>query len=622
MEPTASAYDLLGVPRSASDADIRNAYKNKAMMNHPDRGGSAAVWAELQKAYDVLSDPQRRAQYDASKVIEGSAEKQFAAGFVAGADGKAATGKSMDIGKQVAENKEAGGGALAQQGYSMSHTSGFEAWLRNQKGLGKSAFYTAEDLLRARRGVIEASDADSTLLPPLTTAAVCYERHGKPEDVLYVDRARALPEKLAHGEVLVHMLAACVNDEDLLRVQTSLSVLNEFAPFNRTNNKWEEEELPATVGIEGVGVVLATAQNVPALKEYALEVKDWVVVAPDARKAPVGSWSTLCVCDSSRLIKVAPHLLPLGHYACSRALCAAYRLLEDYGEVKPGDTIIQNAADQPIGQAVVQLCRMLKIRTINLLPDDASFHAQKEMLAGLGATVVLKDNTNVVSFLKDLGTEMPRLALDGLGGDAGRRLAVALRPGGTLVVHAISSGQVPQLSPSLVMYQQLSLHGFNLSQWVADHGHAAYAAMLDGIGELVQAEKLHLHTRALRVADLTQHALMDAIRSHKPAAAADEAALPKGGGLGAARGRSVLYFGDEASANEMYFDLQAAIRKLNAEANAALGAERHPNGAEPPSGASHTGAPDATGGGGAARAAAGDCARRSDGRTRRPCSAS
>ena len=34
----------------------------------------------------------------------------------------------------------------------------------------------------------------------------------------------------------------------------------------------------------------------------------------------------------------------------------------------------------------------------------------------------------------------------------------------------------------------------------------------------------------------------------------------------------------------MYFDLQAAIRKLNAEANAALGAERHPNGAEPPSG--------------------------------------
>ena len=51
--------------------------------------------------------------------------------------------------------------------------------------------------------------------------------------------------QLEHGEVLVHMRAACVNDEDLLRVQTSLAVLNDFAPFNRTANKWEEEALPA-----------------------------------------------------------------------------------------------------------------------------------------------------------------------------------------------------------------------------------------------------------------------------------------------------------------------------------------------------------------------------------------
>ena len=50
-----------------------------------------------------------------------------------------------------------------------------------------------------------------------------------------------------------------MNDEDLLRVQTSLAVLNDFAPFNRTANKWEEEVLPAVVGVEGVGVVLATA---------------------------------------------------------------------------------------------------------------------------------------------------------------------------------------------------------------------------------------------------------------------------------------------------------------------------------------------------------------------------
>ena len=80
-------------------------------------------------------------------------------------------------------------------------------------------------------------------------------------------------------------------------------------------------------------------------------------------------------------------LLPVQHYACSRALCSAYRLLEDYGNVKPGDTIIQNAADLPTGQAVIQLCKMLKIRTINLVPDDPSFNRTKELLMDLGATI-------------------------------------------------------------------------------------------------------------------------------------------------------------------------------------------------------------------------------------------
>ena len=67
--------------------------------------------------------------------------------------------------------------------------------------------------------------------------------------------------------------------------------------------------------------------------------------------------------------QVPANQLPLQHYACSRSLCVAYRLLEDYGNLRPGDTIIQNGADLPTGQAVIQLCRMLKIRSINLVPQ-------------------------------------------------------------------------------------------------------------------------------------------------------------------------------------------------------------------------------------------------------------
>ena len=72
--------------------------------------------------------------------------------------------------------------------------------------------------------------------------------------------------------------------QDLLRVQTPLTVLNDFPPFNRTNNKWEAVPLPATAGVEGVGVVIATAKNVPTLKDHPLEVKDWVLLRPEARR--------------------------------------------------------------------------------------------------------------------------------------------------------------------------------------------------------------------------------------------------------------------------------------------------------------------------------------------------
>ena len=107
-------------------------------------------------------------------------------------------------------------------------------------------------------------------------------------------------------------------------------------------------------------------------------------VLPDARMRPAGSWSTLCVADSARLLKVPAQLLPTQHFACSRALCTAYRLLEDYGNLRPGDTIIQNCSDLPVGQAVIQLCNMLKIRTINLVTDDDGFERTKELLMELG----------------------------------------------------------------------------------------------------------------------------------------------------------------------------------------------------------------------------------------------
>lgn len=57
-------YAILGLPRSATVASIKAAYRHRARMTHPDRGGEPADFMVVVKAFDVLSDPVARRLFD------------------------------------------------------------------------------------------------------------------------------------------------------------------------------------------------------------------------------------------------------------------------------------------------------------------------------------------------------------------------------------------------------------------------------------------------------------------------------------------------------------------------------------------------------------------------------
>ncbi|UYQ92996.1 DnaJ domain-containing protein [Chitinophaga horti] len=61
-------YQVLGIPRSANMADVKAAYRRLSKQYHPDAHGGEEAWLpefrEVQEAYDVLSDAQRRPVYD------------------------------------------------------------------------------------------------------------------------------------------------------------------------------------------------------------------------------------------------------------------------------------------------------------------------------------------------------------------------------------------------------------------------------------------------------------------------------------------------------------------------------------------------------------------------------
>ena len=268
-----------------------------------------------------------------------------------------------------------------------------------------------------------------------TFKAAVYETHGNPAGVLRV--ADCPWPEIAANEVMVKMLAAPINPADLNSIEGKYPI---------------KPELPATPGMEGAGIVSEAGS---AVRNLAVGTQ---VILPHG----FGTWREVAVIAADKLVAVPSEIDPVQAAMLKVNPITAWRLLHDFVSMRPGDWVIQNAANSGAGQCVIQVARELGYRTANVVRRAEL----AEELRSLGGDVVLIDGENLREEVAAATERAPiRLALNAVGGDNALRVAKCLASDGTMVTYGAMSLQPLCIPNGMLIFKNLRFTGFWVNKW-------------------------------------------------------------------------------------------------------------------------------------------------------------
>lgn len=297
-------------------------------------------------------------------------------------------------------------------------------------------------------------------------SAIVVREVGKPVEVVRVEPWEVRDP--GPGEVLVRMLAAPINPADLNALEGTYPV---------------RPPLPGVPGAEGVGEVIATG---PGVEEPAIGAR---VLIPQG----VGTWCEACVAAADSLIEVPADLDVLQTAMLRVNPPTAWRMLHDFVKLSPGDWIIQNAANSGVGRSVIQICRSLGVRSVNVV-------RRPELIPELeaeGADVVLVDGSDVVETVKARASGAGvRLALNAVGGESALNLANVLARGGIHVTYGAMGRKPIRIPNALLIFKDIAFRGFWVTRWFRESNREQRDEMFAPLVDLVRRSSLKVSVAA------------------------------------------------------------------------------------------------------------------------------
>ncbi|CAL8287774.1 unnamed protein product [Merluccius merluccius] len=299
-------------------------------------------------------------------------------------------------------------------------------------------------------------------------SALVFRQHGAPSQVVELESFQ-LPSVGAE-DVRVQMLAAPINPADINMVQGTYAIL---------------PDLPAVGGNEGVAQVVEVGPQVTSLKPG-----DWVI----PRDTGLGTWRTAAVVTERSLIQLPSDIPLLSAATLSVNPCTALRMLSDFQTLQAGDTVIQNAANSGVGQAVIQIAAARGFTTINVVRDRPEFNQLSDRLKALGASHVITEEALRQPHMQELfkTCPKPKLALNGVGGKSATELLRHIQHGGTMVTYGGMSKHPVVVPVGALIFKDVKVRGFWVTRWKANHAHdgKAFTDMLDELCTMIRQGKL------------------------------------------------------------------------------------------------------------------------------------